>query len=68
MEGGPPGLHFAEKWCQHKSSLQSSSRAVGAACSPCQLGREAGVQEVAGERFSQGPVVWLLRLYQCSGY
>lgn len=23
--------------------------------------REAGVQEVAGERFSKGPVVWLLR-------
>lgn len=42
--------------------------AVGAACSPRQPGREAGVQEVAGERFSQGPVVWLLRLYQCSGY
>lgn len=33
-----------------------------------QPSREAGVQEAATERFSQGPVVWLLRLYQRSGY
>lgn len=69
VEQWPPGLHLQGKWCQCDSSLQSSlACAVWAACSHCWLLRGAGVQEVAGERFSQGPVVWLLRLYQCSGY
>lgn len=69
MKGGPPGLHFARKMVSAQEQLAKlPGWAGGAACSPRQPGTEADVQEVAGERFSQGSVVWLLRLYQCSGY
>lgn len=50
------------------AAAKRSGRAAGAARSLRQPQRAAAVQEAAGERFSQGPVVWLLRLYQCSGY